>query len=83
MSSRRNKIKYCYEDYVKSLPAEEAASYQKSLAPLVVIMESANTDREILDQAKTYDAKHGTDMFGEAVHFKVYCIACSKFACDC
>ncbi len=83
MSRRRKKIEYCYEDYIKAMSAEELARYKKSLAPLVAIMGNAASDREILDQAKAYDAEHGTDMFGEAVHFASYCIACSKFDCDC
>lgn len=83
MSRRRNKIQYCYEDYVKTLPMEKVAAYNESLAPLIAIMKNAATDREILDQSKAYDAEHGTDVFGSAVHFTVYCIACSKFDCDC
>lgn len=83
MSRRRSKIKYCYEDYVKTLPTEEVAAYNDGLSTLITIMENATTDREILDQAKAYDAEHGTDVFGQAVHFTAYCIACSKFECDC
>lgn len=81
--SRRNKIKYSYDDYLKTLSAREAVALKERLAPLVAIIESAASDREIIEQAKIYDAEHGTDMFGEAVQFTVYCIACSKFACDC
>lgn len=81
--SRRNKIKYSYDDYLKTLSAREAVALKERLAPLVAIIESAESDREIIEQAKIYDAEHGTDMFGEAVQFTVYCIACSKFACDC
>ncbi len=83
MSRRRNKIKYSYDDYVKTLSGDAVSSFLERLAPLIAIIESAESDREILDQAKAYDAEHGTDMFGEAVQFTVYCIACSKFSCDC
>ena len=83
MSSRRSKIQYSYEDYIKTLSAEDLESYKKRLAPLIEIIESASSDRDVLNKAKTYDSEHGTDMFGEAVHFATYCIACSKFDCDC
>lgn len=83
MSRRRTKIKYSYEDYIKTLSPEELQSYNKSLAPLIRIIMSGAADREVLEQAKTYDSEHGTDMFGSAVKFASYCIACSKFDCDC
>lgn len=83
VARRRKKIQYCYEDYMKTLPAEERTSYQEKFAPLVQIIEDAENDKAIMAQAREFDAANGTAMFEEAVHLTVYCIACSKFNCDC
>jgi len=68
---------------MKNSPAGEKAAYQTRFAPLVDIITRTEDDREIMALAKAYDAEHGTEMFAEAVHLTVYCIACSKFDCDC
>lgn len=81
--SGRNKIKYSYEDYISTLSGDELTVCKKRLAPLISILEESENDREILSKMKAYDTEHGTDMFAEAIQFTVYCIACSKFACDC
>ncbi|THB76770.1 MAG: hypothetical protein D6B25_08995 [Desulfobulbaceae bacterium] len=83
MSRRRKKIEYCYNDYIKTMSEEEATVYKTRLAPLIEIMARSTSDHEIMNQAKAYDAEHGTDIFEAAVQLTVYCIACSKFACDC
>jgi len=83
MARKRNKIRYCYEDYMKHSSEEVQAEYKERYAPLIEIMAKAEDDREIMALAKEYDARQGTEMFAEAVHLTVYCIACSKFDCDC
>lgn len=83
MARKRNKIRYCYEDYLKNCSDQEGADYQQRFAPLIEIMAAAEDDREIMAKAKAYDSEHGTEMFAEAVHLTVYCIACGKFDCDC
>ena len=83
MARKRRKINYCYQDYKSTLSEEERTDYQKRFAPLIDIMVNAADDREIMTLAKAYDSEHQTTMFEEAVHLTVYCIACSKFNCDC
>lgn len=83
MARKRNKIRYCYEDYIKNCTAEQKAGYRQQFAPLIEILSLAEDDREIMAMAKAYDSEHGTEMFAEAVHLTVYCIACGKFDCDC
>lgn len=83
MARKRNKIRYCYEDYMNTLSTAERGDYQQRFAPLIDIMAQAEDDREIMALAKAYDSNHNTAMFDEAVHLTVYCIACSKFDCDC
>jgi hypothetical protein len=83
MVRTRKKIEFCYLDYIQTLSDEELGGVQERLAPLVTIMEKAASDRDIIAEAKSYDAEHGTDMFGEAIKFTAYCLACSKFDCDC
>lgn len=68
---------------MKTVTAEEKTRYQRQFAPLIAIISRAEDDREIMDMAKKYDSEHTTEMFAEAVHLTVYCIACSKFDCDC
>ncbi|WP_073613931.1 hypothetical protein [Desulfopila aestuarii] len=63
--------------------AVEKAEYQEQFAPLIDIITRAEDDKEVMALAKAYDSEHGTEMFAEAVHLTVYCIACSKFDCDC
>lgn len=83
MARKRNKIQYCYEDYMKNCSAEEKSAYQEQFAPLIEIIGRADGDKEVMAMAKEYDAENNTEMFAEAVHLTVYCIACSKFDCDC
>jgi len=83
VARKRTKIRYCYEDYMKNCSAAEQAEYQAQFAPLIDIISRAEDDKEVMDLAKSHDSKHGTEMFAEAVHLTVYCIACSKFDCDC
>lgn len=68
---------------MKNCSAEEKAEYQVRFAPLIDIISQAEDDKEIMALAKTYDIENNAEMFAEAVHLTVYCIACSKFDCDC
>lgn len=83
MARKRNKIQYCYEDYIKNISDGEKNQYLEKFGPLVDIINQADGDKEVMAMAKAYDAENGTEMFAEAVHLTVYCIACSKFDCDC
>ena len=83
MTRKRTKIRYCYEDYMTTLPETTRTEYQQRFAPLINIIDGAEDDKEIMALAKAYDSEHQTAMFDEAVHLTVYCIACSKFDCDC
>lgn len=83
MARKRNKIRYCYEDYMKNISEEEKKDYRRRFAPLIDIISRADSDKEVMAMAKDYDAEQGTALFAEAVHLTVYCIACSKFDCDC
>lgn len=83
MARGRNKIRYCYEDYMKTVSDGERLAYQQKYGPLIDIITRAENDRQIMAMAKAYDGDHATEMFAEAVHLTVYCIACSKFDCDC
>ncbi len=83
VARKRTKIRYCYEDYMKTLSDEEITDYQQRFMPLINIIAEAEDDKAVMAMAKEYDTQHGSEIFAEAVHLTVYCIACSKFDCDC
>ena len=83
MARNRYKIKYCYEDHMQNISAEEKHTYQQEYAPLIDILSQADNDKDVMAMAKIYDSENSTEMFAEAVHLMIYCIACSKFDCDC
>ncbi|WP_419174600.1 hypothetical protein [Desulfosediminicola sp.] len=83
MARGRNKIRYCYEDYMKTVTDTERLEYQRRYAPLIDIIARGENDREVMTMAREYDSEHSTEMLAEAIHLTVYCIACSKFDCDC
>lgn len=68
---------------MRTSSAEHQAQYRKKYQGLISIIEETDGDRQIMAKAKEYDTEHGTEMFAEAVHLTIYCIACSKFDCDC
>jgi hypothetical protein len=82
-NKKRRKIKFCYEDYCRTISDDTREKYNKTFKPLVEIILSAEHDEEILDQAKKYDLVNGTDIFSEAVNFTIYCIACHRVDCVC
>lgn len=83
MARVRKKIQYCYEAYMAHLPQEEKDEYQRKYAPLVTIIMEGKGDKDVLARAKEHDAEAGTELFAEAVHLTVYCIACHEFDCSC
>jgi hypothetical protein len=36
-----------------------------------------------MSEASRYDEENGTDLFSKVISFRIYCIACHKFDCDC
>lgn len=83
MARSRNKIHYCFNDYLEHCDEEERQRYQRCFAPLAAILTETEDDRQIIDQARRYDSEHGTEIFTEAVRLTAYCIACHKMDCDC
>lgn len=83
MARRRNKIRYCYQDYMNHISEKEKLHYQEQHGPLIDIISCNESDREIMELAKEYDSKNNTDIFNEAVRLTTYCIACHKIDCTC
>lgn len=83
MARKRNKIKFCYEDYMANISDEEKSGYQQRFHELIEIIGRADDDREVMALAKEHDAVHNSGLFDEAVHLTMYCIACHKMDCDC
>jgi hypothetical protein len=83
VGKKRKKIAFCYRDYCKTLADTERAQYQESIAPLIDIIAESEDDDEIMQRAREYDAVNNTDIFGEAVNLKTYCVACHRVDCIC
>jgi len=80
---KRKKIAFCFQDYCKTLTDAERAQYQESIRPLIDIIAESGDDDEIIQRAREHDAANNTDIFGEAVNLKTYCVACHRFDCNC
>ena len=80
---KRKKIQFCFEDYCKTLPVEDKQNFLDIYSPLVRIIQSSESDEEILNKAKEFDSINNTDIFSQAVNFTIYCIACHRFDCIC
>ena len=80
---KRKKIRYCYEDYCKTVSDEERRLFDKKFKALIEIIYSSENDEEILARARDYDAGHNTDIFSEAINFTIYCLACHRVDCIC
>ena len=80
---KRSKIRYCFEDYCKTITPEEKAQYRKQNAPFIDIVLSSADDDEIMQRVRAYDAEHQTEFLDEAIRFKIYCIACRRVDCIC
>ncbi len=83
MARKRDKIKFCLDDYLTTLSPEEISTYLLDNSALLSIIHTGATDEKILSEAKKYDEENGTDLFSEVITFRIYCIACHKFDCDC
>lgn len=83
MPRKRDKIKFCLDDYLTILLQEEKSQYLLDNTALISIIHAGATDDKILSEAKKYDEENGTDLFSEVIKFRIYCIACHKFDCDC
>jgi hypothetical protein len=80
---KRKKIAFCFQDYCKTLTDAERTQYQESIRPLIDIIAESEDDDEIMQRAREYDAANNTDIFGEAVNLKTYCMACHRVDCTC
>jgi len=83
MARKRDKIKYCLDDYLAHLPQEQRSQYLLDNTSLISIIHSGHSDEEIMSEAKKYDETNGTDLFSDVIKYRVYCIACHKIDCDC
>lgn len=83
MARKRDKIKYCLDDYLAHLPAQEKSEFLLKNTVLIAIVHSAAGDEKIMSEAKRYDEENGTDVFSDVIKFRIYCIACHKIDCDC
>jgi hypothetical protein len=80
---KRKKIAFCFQDYCTTLDDAERTRYREAIAPLVDIISDSDDDDEIMQRAREYDAANNTDIFGEAVNLKTYCMACHRVDCTC
>jgi len=83
MPRKRDKIKFCLDDYLTTLLQEEKSQYLLENTALISIIHAGATDEKILSEARKYDEENGTDLFSEVIKYRIYCIACHKFDCDC
>ncbi len=83
MAGKRDKIRYCLDDYLTHLPEEKKSAYLLENTALITIVHAADSDEKIMSDAKKYDEENGTDIFSEVIKYRVYCIACHKIDCDC
>lgn len=83
MARKRDKIKYCLDDYLAHLPKDERSQYLLDNTTLISIIHSGDSDEGIMSEARRYDEENGTDLFTDVIKYRVYCIACHKIDCDC
>ncbi|MBM9604945.1 hypothetical protein [Desulfopila inferna] len=83
MARKRDKIKFCLDDYLETLSHEERSKYLLENTALISIIHTGASDEKIMSEAKRYDEENNTDLFSEVILFRVYCIACHKVECDC
>ena len=80
---KRNRIRYCFEDYLKTITASERERYEEEFKPLIALILASADDDEVMDRVRQYDTLHGTDLFAEVLKFKIYCIVCHRVDCIC
>ncbi len=83
MARKRDKIRYCLDDYLAHLPQEQKSAYLIENTSLITIIHAGESDEKIMSEAKKYDEENGTNIFSEVIKYRVYCIACHKIDCDC
>lgn len=83
MARKRDKIKFCLDDYLATLSKEERSQYLLENTAMISIIHTGASDEKIMSEASRYDEENGTDLFSEVIRFRIYCIACHKFDCDC
>mgnify|MGYP004151885235 CR=1 FL=1 len=83
MARKRDKIRFCLDDYLATLTTEERSQYLLENTDLLAIIYGGDGDEKIMSDARKYDEENGTDLFSEVIRFRVYCIACHKLDCDC
>lgn len=83
MARKRDKIKFCLDDYLAHLPQQQKSEYLLQNTALISIIHAGASDEKIMSEAKRYDEENGTDLFSEVIKYRVYCIACHKIDCDC
>ena len=83
MARKRDKIRFCLDDYLATLTADERSQFLLDNTDLLSIIYNGVSDEKIMSDARKYDEENGTDLFSEVIRFRVYCIACHKLDCDC
>jgi hypothetical protein len=83
MARKRDKIRYCLDDYLAHLPKEERSDYLLNNTDMIAIIHTGESDEKIMSEARKYDEENGTDIFSEVIKYRIYCIACHKLDCDC
>lgn len=83
MARKRDKIRFCLDDYLATLTSEERSQFLLENTDLLSIIYGGDSDEKIMSEARKYDEENGTDLFSEVIRFRVYCIACHKLDCDC
>lgn len=83
MARKRDKIKYCLDDYLAHLSQADRSQYLIENTALISIIHSGDSDEKIMSEAKKYDEENGTELFNKVIKYRVYCIACHKIDCDC
>lgn len=83
MGRKRDKIRFCMDDYLATLTAEDRSQFLLDNTNLISIIYAGESDEKIMSEARRHDEENGTDLFTEVIRFRVYCIACHKLDCDC
>ena len=83
MARKRDKIRFCFDDYLATLSSEERSQFLLDNTDLISIIYSGDSDEKIMSEARKFDEENGVELFAEVIRFRVYCIACHKLDCDC
>lgn len=83
MARKRDKIRFCMDDYLATLSPEERSKFLLDNPDLIAIIYGGESDEQIMSKAKKHDEENETELFAEVIRFRMYCIACHKLDCDC